>query len=112
MDSLFDFPEDRAPERGGFDRDGLRDRLRELAARKVYVGGSSWKYEGWLDQIYTRSRYQVRGKFSKKRFEDTCLSEYATVFPTVCGDFAFYQFPPDSMWARLFGQTPPSFQWG
>lgn len=107
MDTLFD-----TPEPAGFDRGGLRERLRELAARRIYVGGSSWKYEGWLDQIYTRSLYSVRGKFSKKRFEDTCLSEYASVFPTVCGDFAFYQFPPDSMWARLFAQTPPSFRWG
>ena len=54
----------------------------------------------------------MRGKFSKKRFEDNCLSEYATVFPAVCGDFAFYQFPSDAMWSRLFTQTPPSFRWG
>ena len=111
MDSLFDIPEPGGFDRG-FDRNALRDRLRELAARGIYVGGSSWKYEGWLDQIYTRSHYQVRGKFSKKRFEDTCLSEYAAVFPAVCGDFSFYQFPPDSMWSRLFAQTPPPFQWG
>lgn len=107
MHSLFD-----APESGSFDRDRLRDRLREFAARGIYIGGSSWKYEGWLDQIYTRSRYQVRGKFSKKQFEDNCLSEYATVFPAVCGDFAFYQFPSDALWSRLFRQTPPSFRWG
>jgi len=30
-------------EPGGFDRDGLRDRLAALAARGIYVGGSSWK---------------------------------------------------------------------
>jgi uncharacterized protein YecE (DUF72 family) len=110
MDTLFDLHE--PPARGGFDRDRLRDKLAGLAARGVYIGGSSWKYEGWLDQIYTRSLYQVRGKFSKKRFEDTCLSEYATVFPAVCGDFAFYQFPSDAMWSKLFRQTPPAFRWG
>ena len=64
-----------------FDRDRLRDRLSALAARGIFIGGSSWKYEGWLGQIYSRSRYQVRGRFSKKLFEETCLSEYATVFP-------------------------------
>jgi uncharacterized protein YecE (DUF72 family) len=78
----------------------------------VYIGGSSWKYEGWLDQIYSRSRYQVRGRFSKKLFEDTCLSEYATIFPAVCGDFAFYQFPSDALWSKLFRQTPAGFRWG
>jgi uncharacterized protein YecE (DUF72 family) len=95
-----------------FDRDLVRDRLNGLAARGIFVGGSSWKYEGWLGQIYSRQRYEVRGRFSKRLFEETCLSEYATVFPTVCGDFAFYQFPTDAYWARLFRQTPQRFRWG
>jgi uncharacterized protein YecE (DUF72 family) len=107
LDTLFDLHEPTA-----FDRDGLRDRLRRLAARRIYVGGSSWKYEGWLDQIYTRSRYLTRGKFSKKLFEETCLAEYTSVFPSVCGDFAFYQFPSEAFWAKLFRQTPPTFRWG
>ena len=107
MDTLFDLDEPCA-----FDRDGLRDRLRGLAARGVYVGGSSWKYEGWVGQIYSRSRYLTRGKFSKRLFEDTCLGEYATVFPAVCGDFSFYQFPSEAFWAKLFRQTPETFRWG
>ena len=107
MDTLFDLDEPRA-----FDRDGLRDRLRGLAARGVYVGGSSWKYEGWLGHIYSRSRYVTRGKFSRKLFEETCLGEYATVFPAVCGDFSFYQFPSETFWVKLFRQTPETFRWG
>jgi uncharacterized protein YecE (DUF72 family) len=107
LDTLFDLDEPC-----GFDRDGLRERLRGLAARGVFVGGSSWKYEGWLDKIYSRSRYLTRGKFSKKLFEETCLGEYATVFPAVCGDFSFYQFPTEAFWARLFRQTPETFRWG
>jgi uncharacterized protein YecE (DUF72 family) len=107
LDTLFPLDEPVA-----FDRDLLRDRLSALAARNIFVGGSSWKYEGWLGQIYSRSRYLVRGRFSKKLFEDTCLSEYASVFPAVCGDFAFYQFPADAFWARLFRQTPETFRWG
>jgi len=95
-----------------FDRERLRERLAELAARGVRIGGSSWKYEGWLDQIYTRGRYQTRGRFSKRLFEDTCLAEYAETFPTVCGDFAFYQFPAPAFWEKLFRQTPPGFRWG
>jgi uncharacterized protein YecE (DUF72 family) len=107
VDTLFDLNE-----RPAFDRDKLRHRLNALAARHIFIGGSSWKYEGWLDQIYSRSRYQVRGRFSKRLFEDTCLSEYAMVFPAVCGDFSFYQFPAAPFWAKLFSQTPPSFRWG
>ncbi len=105
--SLFPVDEPQAP-----DRDILRDRLHALAARNIFIGGSSWKYEGWLGQIYARSRYQVRGRFSKRLFEDTCLTEYATIFPTVCGDFAFYQFPTEALWAKLFRQTPDTFRWG
>ncbi len=101
------------PEHGSsFDRDGLRERLSGLAARGVFVGGSSWKYEGWLGSVYSRSRYLTRGRFSKKVFEETCLSEYATVFPAVCGDFAFYQFPSVELWTKLFRQTPDGFRFG
>ena len=100
---LFDEPSD-------FDRSGLAARLRALAAQHIYIGGSSWKYEGWLGQIYSRDRYLSRGRFSRKRFEAECLHEYAETFPAVCGDFAFYQFPSEDFWRKLFHQTPGSFQ--
>jgi uncharacterized protein YecE (DUF72 family) len=100
---LFDEP-------GSFDRDGLAGRLHALAAQNVYIGGSSWKYEGWLGQIYSRERYLSRGRFSRKTFEAECLREYAETFPTVCGDFAFYQFPTEEFWRRLFARVPASFR--
>jgi uncharacterized protein YecE (DUF72 family) len=84
----------------------LAGRLRELAAEGVLFGTSSWKYEGWLGQIYRRERYTVRGRFSSRRFQDACLAEYAEVFPIVCGDFTFYQFPSPESWERLFGSAP------
>jgi len=93
-----------------FPRDHLADRLHTLAERHIYIGGSSWKYEGWLGQIYSRERYLSRGKFSKKVFEAECLREYSEVFPTVCGDFAFYQFPTPEFWNRLFALTPEHFK--
>jgi hypothetical protein len=57
---LFDEP-------SSFDRDQLAARLRGLANENIYIGGSSWKYEGWLGQIYSRERYMSRGKFSARR---------------------------------------------
>ena len=105
MDTLFDL---EAP--GSFDRGRLRDSLTSLARENVFIGGSSWKYDGWLGQIYLRSNYMTRGKFSKSQFEQNCLREYAGVFFTVCGDFAFYQFPTGDFWRRLFAQTPEGFQ--
>jgi len=93
-----------------FDRGGLAEKLRALASQNIYIGGSSWKYAGWLGQIYTRERYLVRGRFSQKLFEQECLREYAETFPTVCGDFAFYQFPTDEFWRRLFARVPAGFR--
>jgi uncharacterized protein YecE (DUF72 family) len=96
---LFDPP-------AAFDRAALAFRLRALAGEKIWIGTSSWKYEGWLDQIYTRERYLTRGKISKKLFNAECLAEYAETFPIVCGDFSFYQFPSPVYWHRLFASAP------
>ncbi len=87
----------------------LARRLRALAASGIYLGSSSWKYEGWLDTIYHRQRYFSKGRFSKKRFDEECLVEYAETFPIVCGDFAFYQFPARAFWQKLFAQAPRGF---
>ena len=103
MGPLFDEPD-------AFDRDSLAEKLRALARQNIFIGGSSWKYEGWLGQIYSRERYLARGKFSKRTFEQECLREYAETFPTVCGDFAFYQFPTPEFWRRLFGAVPEGFR--
>lgn len=97
--SLFD-------EQPSFDKEGLARRLRELADQRIWVGTSSWKYDGWLDQIYTRQRYLSRGKFSQKQFEAECLKEFAETFPIVCGDFSFYQFPTPEFWKKLFTGAP------
>ena len=84
----------------------LAARLRELVAAKIYFGTSSWKYEGWLGQVYSPERYLTRGRFSRKKFNERCLSEYAGTFPVVCGDFSFYQFPPVEYWRKLFLSAP------
>jgi uncharacterized protein YecE (DUF72 family) len=90
----------------------LAPRLRAMADRGVYIGTSSWKYDGWLGSIYRDERYRTRGKFSNAKFEENCLTEYAETFPTVCGDLTFYQFPSEQYWAKLFDSTPPSFVFG
>lgn len=94
-----------------FDRGALARKLRALSEAGVWIGTSSWKYEGWLGQIYTPERYQTRGKFSEKRFQRECLAEYAEVFPIVCGDFSFYQFPSPQYWRHLFASAPETLRW-
>jgi uncharacterized protein YecE (DUF72 family) len=101
--SLFEDPQQ-------FDRQRLGARLSALASQNIFIGTSSWKYEGWLGQIYRRDRYLTRGRFSQKRFNDECLNEYAETFPIVCGDFSFYQFPSQQYWRKLFGSAPAKLQ--
>ncbi len=101
--SLFEEPSD-------FDRRRLSARLSALATDNVFIGTSSWKYEGWIGQIYSRGRYLTRGRFSQKRFNDECLAEYAETFPIVCGDFSFYQFPSEDYWRKLFTSAPQTLK--
>jgi uncharacterized protein YecE (DUF72 family) len=90
----------------------LVPKLRALAGRGVYFGTSSWKFDGWLGSIYTERRYLTRNKLSKAKFEQGCLEEYAEIFPTVCGDLTFYQFPSEQYWAKLFDATSKNFIFG
>ncbi|MCC7175230.1 MAG: DUF72 domain-containing protein [Bryobacterales bacterium] len=101
MRSLFEPPP-------SFDRASLARTLKRLAAGGVYLGTSSWKYPGWIGQVYSPERYLTRGRFSQRRFETSCLAEYAETFPIVCGDFSFYQFPSEDYWRRLFHSAPAS----
>lgn len=88
----------------------LRSRLAELASDGVFIGTSSWKYPGWLGQLYEEQRYLTRGRFSTARFERECLTEYAEVFPSVCVDASFYRFPDAKFLAGIHGQVPDGFR--
>jgi uncharacterized protein YecE (DUF72 family) len=93
-----------------FPREELREAAAALARDNVFVGTSSWKYEGWLGLLYTPERYLTRGKISRARFEKTCLAEYAEVFKSVCLDAGYYQFPSAPLLDTLFSQVPDDFR--
>jgi hypothetical protein len=38
-------------------RDELKQETAEVARQGIYLGASSWKYEGWCGQIYTELLY-------------------------------------------------------
>lgn len=94
----------------GFDRSLLAAQLRWLADREVYIGTSSWKYEGWLGSLYSPDRYLTRGKFSQARFERDCLYEHAETFSTVCVDAGYYRFPSPKYVEGLMEQTPDHYR--
>jgi len=94
------------------DRELMKSKAAALAARGVYIGTSSWKYEGWFGQLYTPARYEYRGKVAKTRFERDCLAEYAEVFKTVCVDAAYYDFPRREYLQKLVDAVPDDFRFG
>lgn len=93
-----------------FPREALAAAVQDLARRNVFVGTSSWKYPGWLGQLYDEQRYMWRGKFAESRFERECLSEYAEVFRTVCVDAGYYRFPSPQQIEGLVKQVPSGFR--
>src|ERR1051326_6130001 len=95
-----------------FDRAQLATKLSELASKGVFIGTSSWKYEGWLGQLYSSAKYEYKGKFAKARFDRDCLAEYSEVFKTVCVDAAYYDFQRREYLERMFAQVPDDFRFG
>ena len=92
-----------------FDRDALAVGIQTLADHGVYVGTSSWKYEGWLGKLYSRDRYLTRKQFSNAKFERECLAEFGETFSTVCVDAGYYRFPPLEWIQQLMEATPEHF---
>jgi len=107
------FPDDAGPARNAGAKHDLTDaseyvlkngeRLRRWASRGICFGGSSWKYPGWKGMVYTRD-YS-----SRKAFDRNCLAEYSTLFPTVCADFALYDFPDPRQMKAIHDQTTGDF---
>jgi len=95
-----------------FDREQIKKKTTALAVKGVYIGTSSWKYEGWFGQLYTPERYEYRGKVAKTRFERDCLAEYAEVFKTVSVDAAYYTFPSREYLQKLADAVPDDFRFG
>lgn len=110
---LFDWATNRKHLPDLFDLERDAPNLQRLANDDgVFLGTSSWKYPGWVGQLYERKLYSVRGRFSKALFDRTCLAEYARVFRTVCVDGAFYSFPTPMQVVALAKQTPENFRFG
>jgi uncharacterized protein YecE (DUF72 family) len=81
-----------------------RERLHQWASKGIYFGSSSWKYPGWKGIVYNRV-YP-----SKKVFDQECLAEYSEIFPTVCADFALYDFPDYEQMQVIHDSTTDNFR--
>jgi uncharacterized protein YecE (DUF72 family) len=76
----------------------------------IRFGTSTWTYEGWQGQVYTR-------QYAKSKFAQECLGEYcqyqyngAPLFRTVGNDSTFYRLPTANQLRRYLSQIPEDFQ--
>jgi uncharacterized protein YecE (DUF72 family) len=102
FEGMDDPPKSAAPASPYADRN--RERLHRWASNGIYFGSSSWKYPGWQGMVYNR-RYP-----SKKAFERECITEYSGLFPTVCADFALYDFPGGEQMQAIHDSTTDDFK--
>jgi uncharacterized protein YecE (DUF72 family) len=94
-----------------FERDTIASQLTSLAEdSNIFLGTSSWRYPGWCGILYDEDRYFWRTHFSKKRFHEHCLEEYAQTFKTTCFDGSYYTFPPKKELEGLVAQVPDDFK--
>lgn len=80
--------------------------LENLSKHHLYLGTSSWKYEGWKGLVYLYS-YP-----SEKKFNDESLREYAQQYPTVGVDATYYTWPSTKAFEKYLEQTPSEFRFG
>lgn len=93
-----------------FERSRISVITRQLVEEhRVYLGTSSWRYQGWCGMLYDEDRYLWGTHFSKKRFSDHCLEEYAETFRSVCVDATYYALPKKKFIAGLSEQVPKDF---
>ena len=76
----------------------------------IRFGTSTWTYEGWQGQVYTR-------QYAKSTFARECLGEYCQyqyqgepLFRTVGNDSTFYRPPNANQLRRYLSQIPEDFQ--
>lgn len=73
------------------------------------MGTASWRFLGWCGILYDEDKYLWGRNFSKKRFDERCLEEYAAFFPTVEVDSTYYSLPKIRILEGLASLVPPDF---
>lgn len=84
----------------------MSESIASLAEKRIFLGTSSWKYEGWKGLVFKKS-YP-----SEKSFTDSCLEEYGAFYPTVGVDHTYYAWPLPKTFQTYVAQTPENFRFG
>lgn len=92
-----------------------RNRVKHLLSvlhrdHQLFVGTPSWRYLGWCGTLYDEDRYLWGNHFSKKRFHEHCLEEFAEVFSSVEVDSTYYALPKSNELMTMAAQVPGEFR--
>jgi uncharacterized protein YecE (DUF72 family) len=82
----------------------VKQDIKKLSDRLIFLGTSSWKYPGWKGLVYEQPYT------SEKKFKDSCLQEYSKQYPTVGVDHTYYAWPTEKLMKRYFEETPNEFK--
>src|SRR5713101_2917295 len=76
----------------------------------IRFGTSTWTYEGWQGQVYTRQ--YAKSTFAREFLGEYCQYEYQgePLFRTVGNDSTFYRPPTTNQLRRYLNQIPKGFQ--
>lgn len=85
-------------------------RLSKLTKSDIWLGSSSWNYEGWVGQVYTGDYSSPRKSFVISKFKERALEDYAKAFPTVCFDGAYWKLPTHEQLKQFDNDTPDDFR--
>lgn len=78
--------------------------IKNLSEQSVYIGTSSWKYEGWKGLVYHKP-YSTQKEFNEK-----ALEEYSQHFTAVGADHTYYSWPSKNSLHKYFNETPDNFR--
>ena len=93
-----------------FNRERDTPKLQRLSEKGVWIGTSSWTYDGWRDSVYLGDYSGPRSPFVQKKFKEHSLEEYVQAFSYVCFDGSYYQFPTQKSLDTYASVIPNHFQ--
>jgi uncharacterized protein YecE (DUF72 family) len=95
-----------------FERERDAPKLARLAQQNVWIGTSSYKYQGWLGSVYKDEQLYAgaRKPFVKSKFEENCLREFSLLYHSVCYDGGYYRIPTTESLEKMAASVPDDFQ--
>lgn len=94
-----------------FDRQSLAAKIHALAARKIFIGTSSWRYEDGCGRCIhpnaiSHAANSQRGNYTRRAYISTQRR-----FLSSAVDFSFYSIPEPPFWRKVLSSAPRHLKW-